>query len=259
MVADMVIKITSVSNYVIANGVKDVPYMDFFQSQETLTTIEWILRAVVTFLFLVIVAKALGQRAISQLRLLDFVIALVIGNIAAHPLSDEHLGLKGSVTTTIVLVILYLGGIFMMLKWPWFRKIINHEPITIVQDGEILYKGLKKARISIDDLLEELREEKVEDVKKVALAIWEEDGKISVFLHPQYQPLTPASSIESGPFFLPRTIIKEGKINFKELVQIHKDEVWLISCLESTYQTEVKNVLLATYDRKDSLQVFLYK
>ncbi len=55
--------------------------MDFFQSQETLTSIEWVLRAVVAFIFLVIVAKALGQRAISQLRLLDFVIALVIGNI----------------------------------------------------------------------------------------------------------------------------------------------------------------------------------
>jgi uncharacterized membrane protein YcaP (DUF421 family) len=238
---------------------KDVSYMDFFQGQESLTSIEWILRAVVVFLFLLIVAKALGQRAISQLRLLDFVIALVIGNIAAHPLTDERLGLKGSVITTIVLVILYLGGIFLMLKWPWFRRVINHEPITIVKDGEILYNGLKKARISIDDLLEELREEKVEDVKKVALAIWEEDGKISVFLDPQYQPLTPSSYTETGPFFLPRTIIKEGKINFKELTQIHKDEVWLVSCLESIYQTEVKNVLLATYDKKDRLNVFLYK
>ncbi|WP_371862251.1 YetF domain-containing protein [Weizmannia acidilactici] len=37
-----------------------------------------------------------------------------------------------------------------MLKWPWFRKLINHRPITIVQNGEILYKGLKKARIFID-------------------------------------------------------------------------------------------------------------
>jgi len=69
--------------------------MDFFQSQDTLTAFEWILRALVAFLFLILVAKILGQRAISQLRLLDFVIALVIGNIIAHPLSDEHIGLKG--------------------------------------------------------------------------------------------------------------------------------------------------------------------
>jgi uncharacterized membrane protein YcaP (DUF421 family) len=73
--------------------------MNFYQSQETLTAIEWILRAVTAFVFLVIVAKAMGQRAISQLRLIDFVIALVIGNIIAHPLSDEKLGLEGSLIT----------------------------------------------------------------------------------------------------------------------------------------------------------------
>ncbi|MED4453941.1 DUF421 domain-containing protein [Metabacillus fastidiosus] len=234
--------------------------MDFFQSQETLTITEWTLRAVVAFFFLVIVAKLLGQRAISQLRLLDFVIALVIGNIIAHPLSDEKLGLKGSVTTTSVLVILYLGGIFMILKWPWFRRLINHAPITIIQDGEILYKRLKKARITIDVLLEELREAKVEDMKKVALAIWEANGKISFFLEPKYEPLTPASlQMEAEPFDLPRTIIKEGKINFEELKQINKDKIWVVSNLERLYQTEAKNVLLATLDKKDNLKVFLYK
>lgn len=234
--------------------------MDFLQGQETLTTIEWILRAVIAFFFLLTVAKLLGQRTISQLRLLDFVIALVIGNIIAHPLSDENLGLKGSIITTTVLVALYLGGIFIILKFPALRKLINSSPVIIVQNGEILNKGLKKARISIDVLLEELREEKVEDVKKVALAIWEADGKISVFLHPEYEPVTPSSmQLDTEPFDLPRTIIKEGKIEYKELKQINRDEGWVVSNLKSLYQAEVKNVLLATLDNKGNLKVFLYK
>ncbi|MEH7883400.1 DUF421 domain-containing protein [Bacillus sp. JJ1609] len=234
--------------------------MDFFHGQETLTTTEWILRAIVAFIFLLIVARVLGQRGISQLRPLDFAIVLVIGNIIAHPLSDEQLGLKGSIITTIVLVILYLVGILIIFKWSWFRKLITPPPITIVQNGEILYKGLKKARISIDVLLEELREEKIEDVKKVALAIWEADGKFSVFLDPKYEPLTPSiMQIETEFFDFPKTIIKEGKINSKELKHIQKSEGWVVSRLESLYQTEVKNVLLATLDSKDNLKVFLYK
>lgn len=234
--------------------------MDFFQGQETLTTFEWFLRAIVAFFFLLTVTRVLGQRVISQLRPLDFAIALVIGNIIAHPLSDEKLGLKGSIITTSVLVVLYLGCVFIILKWTWFRTLITPAPITIVQDGEILYKGLKKARISIDVLLEELREEKVEDVKKVALATWEADGKFSVFLHPKYEPLTPSSiQMETQPFDFPKTIVKEGKINSKELKQIQKDECWVVSRLESLYHTEVRNVLLATLDSKDNLKVFLYK
>ncbi|WP_160725190.1 DUF421 domain-containing protein [Bacillus sp. USDA818B3_A] len=233
--------------------------MNFTEAQESLTLLEWSLRAIVAFFFLLIVAKVLGQRAISQLRLLDFVIALVIGNIIAHPLSDQHLEFKGSVITTVVLVVLYLCGIWLILKWPWFRKLMNHAPITIVKDGEIIYKGLKKARISIDVLLEELREEKVADIKKVALALWEADGKISVFIDPKYSPITPAAGkINTEPFELPRTIIKEGRFNPEELKQIHKDESWVISSLERLYQTEVKDVLLATLDSKDNLKVFLY-
>lgn len=234
--------------------------MDFWLGQEVLTTIEWALRAVIAFFFLVIVAKVLGQRSISQLRLLDFVIALVIGNIIAHPLSDENLGLKGSVISTIVLVVLYITGVFCVLKFPFIKILINHKPITIVKDGEIIYKGLKKARITIDVLLEELREEKVEDVKKVALAIWEADGKFSVFLDPKYEPITPSLyQMETEAFDLPRTIIKDGKINYEELNQANKDEDWVVSSLEKLYQTDIKNVLLATVNNKDNLKVFLYK
>lgn len=233
--------------------------MGFLHSQETLTIIEWMLRAIIAFFFLLAVAKLLGQRSISQLRLLDFVITLVIGNIIAHPLSDEHLGLEGSITTTLVLVVLYLAGIFITLKFPSIRRFINNSPITIVQNGEILYNGLKKARLSIDELLEELREGKVDDIKKVALATWEPNGKISVFLHPEYEPTTPSSlNVDVKPFTFSKTVIKEGKINFKELKELHKDEAWLVSKLESLYQTEVKNVLLASLDNKDNIKVFLY-
>ncbi|WP_050180255.1 DUF421 domain-containing protein [Domibacillus robiginosus] len=234
--------------------------MDFFHRQETLSLIEWMLRAAVTFFFLVAVAKALGQRAISQLRVIDFAIVLVIGNIVAHPLSDEGLGLKGSFVTTLVMLFFYLASVFMILKWPWFRKLVSHAPITVVQNGEILYAGLKKARISLDVLLEELREKKVDDINKVALAIWEADGKISFFLDPKYEPLTPGSlQMKTEPFDLPRTIVKEGKINTEELKHLSKDESWVASQLAASFQTDIKNVLLATLDTKDNLKVFLYK
>jgi len=78
-----------------------VNVLDFFYSQESLTAIQWILRAVISFFFLLIVTKIMGQRSLSQLRLLDFIMALSIGNIIAHPLSDQHLGMKGSMITIV--------------------------------------------------------------------------------------------------------------------------------------------------------------
>jgi uncharacterized membrane protein YcaP (DUF421 family) len=161
-----------------------------------------------SFYFLLFSAKIMGQRSISQLRLIDFVIALIIGNIMAHPLSDENLGLKGSMITMTVLILLYLMGVFLNLKWHTFRNFLDHQPYPLIKDSQILYKNLAKARISLDMLLSELRKQKVSDVQHVALALWEPDGNISVFLNPQQQTVTQADmQIPSKEFTFPRTVI----------------------------------------------------
>ncbi|WP_078411075.1 DUF421 domain-containing protein [Priestia abyssalis] len=234
--------------------------MDFFHGQESLVAIQWILRAIVSFFFLLFATKIMGQRSISQLRLLDFVMALMLGNIIAHPLSDEELGLKGSMITMTVLVVLYAAGVFLSLKWARMSHFLDPPPFPLIKNGEIIYKNLSKARISLDFLLAGLRKEQVEDVQKVALALWEADGHISLFLKPQHQTITQADmQLAPKPFVFPRTIIKEGKIDFSELSQTGKDEIWLKSKIKTTYNVDVEDILLATIDNNDNVKIFLYK
>jgi uncharacterized membrane protein YcaP (DUF421 family) len=234
--------------------------MEFFQSQESLTSIQWILRAVVAYYFLLFAAKIMGQRSISQLGLLDFIMALVIGNILAHPLSDEGLGLKGSMITTSVLVVLYIFHVFLSLKWRKFRGFIDPQPFPLINNGQIIYKNLSKARISIDYLLSHLRKEKIEDIDKVALALWEPDGAISFFVKSQHGPITPRDmGIPTKPFNLPHTIIEEGKIEQEELNRIGKNEAWLKSIIKSNHNVEISEILLATIDSNLQLKIYLYK
>lgn len=83
----------------------------------------------------------------------DFVIVLLIGNIIAHPLSDQGLGLKGSMITMTVILVLYLIGILLSLRSHRIRSLFIPAPILLIENGNILYKNLNKARISIDVLL----------------------------------------------------------------------------------------------------------
>lgn len=236
-----------------------VSAMDFFSGQESLTAIQWALRAVVGFIFLIVIAKIMGQRSISQLRFLDFVVALLIGNIIAHPLSDAGLELKGSMITMSVVVALYISGVFLSLKWSPIRKIFNPPPIPLIEYGKIKYKNLKKARISVDVLLSELRKEKTEDIQKVALALWEHGGSISIFLYPQYQPLTHSNLTPPlKPFHYPHTLVKERKIDYETLQKAGKDEEWLVQELTTTHNVKLNDVLLATIDENKNLKVFLY-
>ncbi|WP_299744927.1 DUF421 domain-containing protein [uncultured Rossellomorea sp.] len=234
--------------------------MDFFMSQESLTSLEWILRAIFGFMFLIVIAKLMGQRSISQLRFLDFVMALLIGNIMAHPLSDEGLGLKGSMLTMGTLVALYLIGVYLSLHSTFIRKILDPSPIPLIDNGEILYQNLKKARVPLDSLLSELRKQQTEEVEKVALALWETGGEISIFLKPQYQPVTQKDlSLSPQGFDLPMPVIEDRKINQTLLLELDKDENWLHDQLKTLYNVTVHDVLLATIDKQEHIKIYLYK
>ncbi len=200
----------------------------------------------------------MGARSISQLRLIDFTIALILGNILAQPLSDERLGMKGSLITTTTLIILYIAFVFSSLKWNTFRNWFDHSPYPLIINGKIIYGNLAKARITIDHVLSELRKEKIEAVHQVALAQWEPDGTISFFLSPQLQALTPEDmQLVKKPFSFPTTIIKEGKIDYNALQQSGKDPAWLENQF-LIFNVDARDILLATLDSNDDMKIYLY-
>lgn len=231
--------------------------MSFFYGQESLTIIQWSIRGVIAYFILLIAVKILGQRSISQLKLLDFIIALILGNILAHPLSDEGLGMTGSITTTIVLVILYSLSLKLTLKSRKFEQFFSPPPLLLIRNGDIIYKNLAKANITLDFLLSELRIEKIDDIKKIAIALWEPGGRISSFLDSAFHPLTPNDmQIVKSPFSLPIVIVKDGVIETNALLDINRTKNWLIDILNRTYNTEVKSILLATIDTNFNIQIY---
>lgn len=231
--------------------------MDFFYSQDSLTIIQWILRGIVAYVILLLTVKILGQRSISQLRLLDFLISIILGNIIADPLSNEKSGMTGSIITSIVLAILYIISLKLTLKFKVIQKFFSPSPLTLIKNGEIIYKNLAKARISIEFLVSELRIQKIDDIKKIAIALWEPGGRISAFLDTPYQtPTLNDMQISKSPFSLPVVIVRDGTIDTKALKDINQTQDWLVEKLTNTYNAKVKNILLATIDSNYNIQIF---
>lgn len=229
---------------------------DFFHKQETLTAAEWAMRAIVGYFFLLIVAKLLGQRSISQLRFLDFIIALILGNIIAHPLSDEGLSLTGSMITTAVLVVLYVITSWLGLKWNFLKHYLDPAPLKLIQHGNMVMNNMRKARISVDHLFSELRKQQIEDIQKVALALWEPGGTISFFLEPQYQAVTPKDmNIPTSAFSLVKPIIVEGTTNAALLTEQGKTVTWLETQIHNAH-VDIKDVVLATIDDQSTVRVY---
>lgn len=234
--------------------------MDFVYAQDMLTPVQWLLRAVVGFFFLLFAVKLIGRHSISQLRLLDFTMALILGNIISNPLSDKRLELQGPIIAIGVLVTLYTIGTFLTLKLPALKHWFEPAPLSLIENGQILDKNLNQAKISIDFLLSQLRKEKITDIQTVALALWEPDGNISVFLDPKHQPVTLADLQLQPPLFsFPYAVIKDGKIDNAQLKKLGKDERWLKDRLQVNNRTAIEEVLLATIDEDEQLKIWLYR
>ena len=104
-----------------------------------------------------------------------------------------------------------------------------------------------------------LGKKKLTSIDKVSLALWEADGTLSIFLNSQYQTVTPSDlQLTTKTFLFPHTVIKEGKIIFKELAQMGKDANWLKHQIKNTYNLDIHDILLATLDDNDHIKICVY-
>ena len=149
------------------------------------------IRTVIIFASIIFLLRLLGKRQLRELELSELVVSVMLADLAATPLQDIGIPLLNGLIPIVTLFACELaisGGILSSVR---FRGIMCGKPEFLIIDGQILEKEMRKARFSVDELFEELRNKDILDIKKVKYAVLETDGSLSVFLFPEYQPVTP--------------------------------------------------------------------
>lgn len=139
-----------------------------------------IIRTALLYLVIIIAVRLMGKRQISDLQTTELVVTMLISDIASMSLENTSEPLLGGLVPMLVLVIceILLSG--AMIKNSKLRKVICGKPIIVVNNGKIQQSELKRLRMSVEDLSEELRQQGVFSFKDVAFAIVETNGKTSV-------------------------------------------------------------------------------
>ena len=128
----------------------------------------------------------------------------------------------------------------------------------VVENGKILEKNLKKIRISIDELISELRTKGVFNMADVEFAMFEPGGKISVQKKSQKQPITPSDlNIPTQYEGLPTNLIMDGSILYDALQSLNLTKAWLYHQLGKQNIRNANEVSLAQLDTKGNLYVDL--
>ncbi|MGG2095541.1 DUF421 domain-containing protein [Bacillus sp. S13(2024)] len=233
-------------------------HIHIFEGARYLSNGEWMLRAILAYMFLIIVAKAMGQRSIAQLRFLDLVLVLLLGGNISNALSDERVGLLGSLITTFVLVVLHIVSSILTLKVDWWRRFLEPAPIILIHNGSVQFNNLKKARITVEYLFSELRLQGITDIQTVKLALWEASGVVSVFQYAAHETISRKDMkiyVEQSPITF--VLVKNGSIQKDVLALIEKTEEWVKDELKQ--RGPIQLIELATVDEKGQINILLKK
>ena len=149
------------------------------------------IRTIILYLVLIFCIRLMGKRQIGQMEPSEFVVTMLVANLAAIPMQDEGLPLYGGLVPmlTVLGMELVLSG--AMLRSIRLRKFLCGKPVILIDNGKILQENLRRTRVTLDELTGHLREKDVLDIGSVQYAILETDGIFLFFPFPRSGPPAP--------------------------------------------------------------------
>ena len=213
------------------------------------------LRTVLLYGLLIVGLRLTGKRQIGQLEPIEFVLMMLLSDLASVPMQDFGLPLLQGVIpiATLLAVSTLLSGISMCSVR--FRSLVCGEPTLIIRDGILQQSAMKRSRLTLDEVLEELRVQGVSALDDVKYAVLETSGQLSVLLRADVQPATPRQMglKVADDVFIPVILIDNGRLMGKNLQKLGLDEKWLQKQLKTHKVHRVQEVFLMTADRGGSV------
>ncbi len=212
------------------------------------------LRTIVLYLVLIFSIRMMGKRQIGQMEASEFVVTMLVANLASIPMQDAAIPLYSGLVPILTVLgsELVLSG--LILRSVVLRRFFCGKPVILIDNGTILPDNLRRTRVTLDELTGHLREKDVLDITTVQYAILETDGNLSVFPYPKFCPPSARDAgVPASKQFLPVTVIEDGYVSQENLRQAGKDASWLEAVLQSR-KTSVQDTLLLTVDGADHIR-----
>jgi uncharacterized membrane protein YcaP (DUF421 family) len=183
----------------------------------------------------------MGKREIGELSVLDLVVFIMLGEMAVVAIENTDKSLWHQLVPMTFLMCIQIILSVISLKFQRFRHLIEGEPAILVNAGKIDEKKMRKQRYSIDDLMMQLREQGIGDVRDVEYAILEPSGKLSVF----QKQKSKKSKNDTPIFTLP--LIIDGKIQYNHLQMIEHTDEWLVEKLNNLGYKDANQILYCSF------------
>ena len=213
------------------------------------------LRTIVIYVILLAAIRLMGKRQVGELEVSELVTTFLISELAVLPLSNRNAPLSHAIVPVLLLLSAEVVFSYLTFKSPLFRRIALGKPSIIINKGKLDRKELAKLRMSIAELIGELRLCGVASIDEVEYAVVEDNGKLSVFKNARSSPLTAEDAgLHSGERGIAHCLIADGRICDDGLAAAGRDREWLLSFLDEK-NTAVGDVCFMAVDDSGKINI----
>ncbi|MCX6228340.1 MAG: DUF421 domain-containing protein [Bacteroidia bacterium] len=138
------------------------------------------LSSLAVYLFIIVAIRLFGKKELAQLSIIDLVFILLISNAVQNAMVGSDSTLSGGLVAASTLFITNYLFKFLLYRFPKFGEMVQGTEMILVYKGQLNKENMTKSRITIDELLEAIREHGVAEIREVDLAVLEIDGNISI-------------------------------------------------------------------------------
>ena len=196
-------------------------------------------RTLLIYVILIATVRIMGKRQIGELEVTDLVTTLMLSEIAALPITDTNIPVSHALIPMITLLFLEVASSVILIRIPFLKSMVSAHPTILICDGHLDQAALRSIRISMEELMGEIRQQGYSSVDQINDAILEKNGKFTILPKPQYaQPTAKQFGLKSEEDPLMHVVFSDGKCNCSGLAIIQKDPDWIYRQLHTKGYTE---------------------
>jgi uncharacterized membrane protein YcaP (DUF421 family) len=213
-----------------------------------------LVRTIILYLLIILGIRLMGKRQVGELEPSELVLSLIIADLASVPMQDFGIPLLTGVVPILTLLSLTMILSVLTMKSVRFRALLCGRPSIVIRDGLLDQAEMARNRLTVDELLEELRGKGYTDLSAVKYAILETNGQLSVLPYANQKPPTAqqmqVSVTEGG---LPLVIVSDGHLLERNLRALGRDRAWLEKRLRERNCPSLDSVFLLLVDQAGAI------
>lgn len=198
----------------------------------------------------------MGKRQLGELQPFEFVITLIVADLATLPMADTAIPLIHGVVPLITLLLIHFALSVLTRKSVFFRKVLSGKPVIIISPNGIDYDNLKKLNLNLNDVQESLRNLNYYNFEDVEYAIVETNGKITAIPKVSTTPVTKQDlQINSPENRLSIMLVSDGKILEENLKLAKVDIEFINNQIKKVGENNIKDILIIMLDNDGNMYI----